>query len=209
MKKLFVTLLALISLFSCQKSEHAIIQDFDDSELFATIENLNATRTSMDENNNVLWSEDDQIVAFMKTTLPVKYQIMEPFVGSTTGGFNEIVEESGNNLYTGVEIYHNVVLYPYSTDVWCMKNDNSNPTKSYKLNVVLPQTQYYAENSFGNGSFPMAAVSSSRQFTFKNVCGGVKLQLKGVDKIKSIKLEGLAEELISGKSTVVCYCREG
>ncbi|MBR5855794.1 MAG: hypothetical protein IKY70_00805 [Bacteroidales bacterium] len=205
MKKLFVTLLALISLFSCQKSEYDIIQDFDDSELFATMENLNATRTSMDENNNVLWSEDDQIVAFMKTTFGSKYQIKEQYVGTTTGGFSKIEVSSGDDLESGQEINHNVVLYPYSGEVVCMKNDTESPTRSYKLNVVLPEIQYYAENSFGNGTFPMVAVSTSNQITFRNVCGGVKLQLKGVDKIKSIKLEGLEEELISGKSTVVCY----
>ena len=170
------------------------------------MESIDATRTSMDEYNNVLWSEGDQIVAFMKTTLGARYQIKEQYVGTTAGGFSKVVDSgSGDDLESGQEIDHNVVIYPYSDQIWCMKYDNNTPAKSYKLNVVLPETQGYAENSFANGSFPMAAVSSSNQLTFKNICGGLKLQFKGVDKIKSIKLEGLAGELLSGKSSVVVY----
>lgn len=86
-----------------------------------------------------------------------------------------------------------------------MKYDNKTPANAYKLNLVLPEIQAYAENSFANGSFPMVAVSSDNQLTFRNICGGVKLQFKGVDKIKSIKFEGLAGELLSGKSSVVAY----
>ena len=160
----------------------------------------------MDEYNNVLWSENDQLIAFMNTTLGIKYQIKEQYVGTTTGGFSKVQDAgSSDDLDSGQEIDHNVVLYPHSDQVWCMKYDNNTPAKSYKLNVVLPETQTYAENSFANGAFPMVAVSTNNQLTFKNICGGVKLQFKGVDKIKSIKLEGLGNEAISGKSSVVAY----
>jgi uncharacterized protein (TIGR02145 family) len=86
-----------------------------------------------------------------------------------------------------------------------MRNDNNTPTKSYQLNVVLPDTQIYAENSFANGAFPMVAISADNTLNFRNICGGLKLQFKGVDKIKSIKLESIAGEAISGKSTVIAY----
>ncbi|MBO5920446.1 MAG: hypothetical protein J6Q34_08165 [Bacteroidales bacterium] len=206
MKKLFSVLLFLVVVVSCQKTELLdVMQDVVDSGIYASIETLEATKTSMDENYNVLWSDEDQIVAFMKTTLGSRYQIKEQYVGTTTGAFSKVAEGSSDDLESGQEIDHNVVLYPYSTDVWCMKNDSYSPTRSYKLNVVLPQTQHYAEKSFADGAFPMLAVSSSNQLTFRNICGGVKLQFKGVDKIKSIELEGLAGELISGKSTVVGY----
>ncbi|MBO5920270.1 MAG: leucine-rich repeat protein [Bacteroidales bacterium] len=205
MRRILGVLLISLVVLSCQKYEQDMLSCLANTELFGKIESMDATRTSMDENNNVLWSEEDQIIAFMKTTLGVKYQIKEQYVGTTTGGFSKINESSGDDLESGQEIDHNVVLYPHSTDVWCMKNDNSSPTKSYKLNVVLPQTQYYSANSFANGAFQMVAVSSSNQLTFRNICGGVKLQFKGVDKIKSIKLEGIGGELISGKSTVVGY----
>ena len=206
MKKSLIAILAMLLMLSCQVNELAPEYVPAEDDLYASIESLGATKTVMDENNNVLWSEEDQLVAFMGTTLGTKYQIKEQYVGTTTGGFSKI-DEAGNedDLESGQEIDHNVVLYPHSTSVWCMKNDSNNPTQSYKLNVVLPETQAYEENSFGIGAFPMIAVSTDNKLTFRNICGGLKLQFKGVDKIKSIKLEGLGGEKISGKSTVVGY----
>lgn len=206
MKKLSISILALLMMVSCQINGLAPEYVHADDDLYASIEPVNATKTVMDENNNILWSEGDQLVAFMKTTLGMKYQIKEQYVGTSTGGFSKI-EEQGNDddLESGQEIDHNVVLYPHSTSVWCMKNDSNNPTQSYKLNVVLPETQVYEENSFGIGAFPMIAVSTDNKLTFRNICGGLKLQFKGVDKIRSIRLEGLGNEKISGKSTVVGY----
>ena len=206
MKKVFYLLFATFCFAACLEEELSPAFQSDSNVLYASMESVDATKTSMDEYNNVLWSENDQLIAFMKTTLGIKYQIKEQYVGTTTGGFSKVQDAgSSDDLDSGQEIDHNVVLYPHSDQVWCMKYDNNTPAKSYKLNVVLPETQTYAENSFANGAFPMVAVSSNNQLTFKNICGGVKLQFKGVDKIKSIKLEGLGNETISGKSSVVAY----
>ena len=206
MKKTLFLLFALIGIAACRDKELEEVLPLDKGTLYASMESIGATRTSMDQDNNVIWSEEDEIVAFLNTTLSARYQIKEQYVGTTFGGFSE-VDPSGNNagLDPGQKIDHNVVLYPYSDQVWCVKNDSSTPAKAYKLNVILPETQNYAENSFGNGAFPMVAVSSDIRFAFKNICGAVKLQFKGVDKIKSIKLEGLAEEAVSGKSSVIAY----
>lgn len=204
MKNFLRIVIVLITIFSCQREEIFQTDEFSTTDLHGAIESINVTKTSMDENNNVLWSMGDQLVAFMRTTLAAKYQVKEQYVGSATGGFSKITDNGNNDdLETGQEIDHNIIWYPYSDNVWCMKNDNFTPTKTYKLNVLLLETQKYVKNSFGIGSFPMIAVSASNQLTFKNVCGGIKLQLKGIDKIKTIKFEGLGGELISGKATVV------
>ena len=206
MRKYILALLAFFTLFSCKKLE--IVQDSvsEVAELFASMEQIDRTKTVLDDNNNVLWSEDDQLVAFMRTTLGLKYKIKEEYVGTTSGGFSRVPDsEAGDDLVSEQELDHNVVLYPYSSSTRCMKNDAHSPAESYNVNVVLPQTQYYAENSFGNGAFPMIAVSSNNELTFRNICGGLKLQFKGTGKIKSILLEGLGEEPISGTATVVGY----
>ena len=205
MKKLLLSIIILVLAVSCQETEFTPVTDVEDDCLYCTMESISATKTSMDENNNVLWSEGDQLVAFMKSSLGSKYQIKDECVGSTNGGFSKVTEESsGDDLESGGEISHNVVLYPY-TPTSCMKNDNNEPANSYKVNLNLPETQTYAVGSFGNGSFPMIAVSSSNKLLFKNICGGVKLQFKGEDKIKSIKLESIGGEKISGKATVIGY----
>ena len=65
----------------------------------------------MDENNNVLWSEWDQLVAFMGTTLSIKYQIKEQYVGTATEGFSKI-NKPGNedDLESGQGLWHNSCL---------------------------------------------------------------------------------------------------
>lgn len=208
MKKLLLPIITLALAVSCQEAELTPIIDVDDYCLYGTMESMNETKTSMDEHNNILWSEGDQLVAFMKTTLGRKYQIKEEHVGSTTGGFSRVAEESsGDDLESGNELSHNVVLYPYASTS-CMKNDDNETANSYKVNLNLPETQTYAAGSFGNGSFPMIAVSSSNELLFKNICGGIKLKFKGEDKIKSIKLESIGGEKISGKATVIGYADE-
>ena len=206
MKKLLIILLAAVAIAACSIQETESDYQCEDKYIYASIEEMVLTKTLMDENNSVLWSEDDQIVAFLNSTVGSVYQIMEQYVGTTAGGFSK-VENADDNIDsdTAQDIDHNVLVYPYSDAVLCMKNDNSSQIQSYKLNIVLPETQKYAENSFADGAFPMVAVSANNKFTFKNICGGVKLQFKGEDKIKSIKVEGLAGEFLSGKSSVVAY----
>ena len=68
MKKFLFIALAIFLLASCQQEQlpHEGVSGSD--KLSATMEQLVISRTSMDEKNNVLWSEEDQIVAFLRTT---------------------------------------------------------------------------------------------------------------------------------------------
>lgn len=54
----------------------------------------------------------------------------------------------------------------------------------------------------------MVAVSENDNITFCNVLGGMKLQLRGTPKIKSIKLVGKNNEKLSGAATVTAYTDE-
>ena len=54
----------------------------------------------------------------------------------------------------------------------------------------------------------MAAVSDNYDLTFRNICGGIKLQLKGTQKITSIKIEGKNSEKLAGNAEVVVYSDE-
>ena len=156
----------------------------------------------MDAHNNIRWSEGDQIVGFMKSSLGLKYRILSSSVGKTSAFFEKV---SGGNDYVGVgtEWDHNVVYYPYSDAVEAEKSGNN-----YALNIVLPSEQTYASESFGNGSMAMVAVSEDNDITFRNVLGGMKLQLRGTQKVKSIKLEGKNNEKLSGAATVTAYTDE-
>lgn len=201
MKKiLLAAAAALTALVACQKNE--VAAPAVDSVLYATIEETDATKTYMDSNNNIRWSEGDQIVGFMKSSLGLKYRILSSSVGKTSAFFEKV---SGGNDYVGAgtEWNHNIVYYPYSSAIEAEKSGNN-----YALNVVLPSEQTYASESFGNGSMAMVAVSEDNDITFRNVLGGMKLQIRGTQKVKSIKLEGKNNEKLAGAATVTAYTDE-
>ena len=71
------------------------------------------------------------------------------------------------------------------------------------LTMKLPSVQQYVPNSFGKDSFPMLAVSTSADLSFKNLCSVLKVSLTGSESVKSIKF--IASDSwggVSGKATV-------
>lgn len=169
--------------------------------LYARIEQ--DTKTSLDAENNIRWSGEDQVTAFMKTSNGQKYQIISSYAGLTHAEFEYIGTESNDHLSGGMEWEHNVVYYPYSEDVKAVKKGTV-----YALNVTLQETQVYARESFGNGAFPMVAVSETNDLIFRNICGGIKFQFKGTQKVASIKFEGKNGEKVAGDAEVTAYSDE-
>lgn len=202
MKKSLIYIAALTLIAACNKVESPVpVQDTD--ILIAQIEQETATKTYMDASNNIRWSEGDQVVAFMKSSLGLKYQVSEESVGKTSARFVKQATGNSDDLYGGTDWNHNVVYYPYSATAEAEKSGNN-----YALNIVLPSEQTYASESFGNGSMAMVAVSEDNTLTFKNILGGMKLQLKGTQTVKSITLQGKNNEKLSGAATVTAYTDE-
>ena len=195
MKRILFAVLVMSAIVpSCQHDElEQPVCGYD--ELYAVIEDMDMTRTYKDDFNQVLWSEDDKIVAFMKSTQSVQYKVKSG--GKTTANF---VKVSSDDLGSISSIDHVVAYYPYSDMIECEK-----VSKGYSLNVELPSEQVYAKKSFGNGSLPMASIGSDNDITFSNVSGAMKLQLKGTAKVMSVKVEGKNNEKLSGAATVTVY----
>ena len=193
-------LAAAISFAACQEVEAPFVEG---NVLSAVIQQYETTKTVMDDNNNILWSANDQIVAFMKSSYGHKYNLIPSYVGKAYADFEPVSSGNGGNLSAGSEWDHNVAYYPYSSSVECLKSGSN-----YTLDVVLPSEQTYVAESFGNGSMAMVAVSEDNNIVFKNVLGGMKLQLRGTQKVKSIKLEGKNNEKLSGAATVTAYTDE-
>ena len=113
MKKQLLGLMTILTVLgACQKNEVASISE--SATIHATIENEDATKTVMDENNNILWSENDRIIAFMKSSFGHKYQVKPSFVGKSYAEFSLVSSGNSNDLLAGNEWVHNVVYYPYS-----------------------------------------------------------------------------------------------
>lgn len=86
MKKISIILAAALTLAACHKN--AISEpSLSEVDLYATIGDETSTKTVMDENNNIRWSEGGQIVAFMRSSLSMKYQLAEESVGKTSARF--------------------------------------------------------------------------------------------------------------------------
>ena len=154
------------------------------------------TKTSLN-NGNVLWKTGDQVSVFAASTTNDQYQVTDDSNGKTSASLNKI---PAGGFVAGVELDDNVAYYPYSASNEVVKNGSD-----YDLTVSLPSTQNYAENSFGNGAFPMVAVtngSGDMNLTFKNVLGGLKLQLKGTATISRITVTGNNNEILYGDATV-------
>ena len=168
-----------------------------------TLENLSETKTELSQDNKVLWSEDDQIIAFEATTVGSKFKVSTEAVGKTSGIF-EYVETVSNKDVTEASISANVAYYPFDKSVIC----NETSAGVYLLEEVeLPEHQAYAKESFGPEAFPMVAAgkADSRNLAFRNVCGAIMFQIKGDVTVASINLKGHNAEPLSGEAEITAY----
>lgn len=196
MKKRFAFVLMMaLAVCGCQTGELDVC-DSESKVFTATVEE--GTKTSMNENGNVLWKKGDQVSVYAGNTLNKQYQVTDDSDGKTSG---TLLSVSDLGLTAVTQIDCNVAYYPYSEE-----NILKKPDGGYIVVIpALPAVQNYAEDSFGNGAFPMAAVTSSVSETnlkFRNVLGGVKLQLKGTAKIASVSITGNSDEILCGPGEV-------
>ena len=202
-KRFVIGLMAALAIGGCQVREEGGFAP--EGKVFtATMEAIVddatdvATKTSMDQGGNVLWKRGDQVSIFVGSTINQHFRVTDESDGKTSAALNP-VESSG--FVAGEEISNNVAFYPYAATAEIAKSGSS-----YIISeIALPVNQAYSEDSFGSGSFPMVAVTSSKydyNLKFKNVIGGLKLQLKGTATIASISITGNNGELLSGDAEV-------
>ena len=208
MKKTFVySLLTILALTGCQTKEldslngepEVILNE--DSKVFTAIidDDFNPeTRTTLDGEGNVLWKMGDQVSIFAGSTVNEQYQVTDASDGKTAASLNKV---GGGGFVAGTEIDNNVAFYPYASTAEIAKSGSN-----YVISgVEFPATQTYAAGSFGNGAFPMVAVTSSTEYMnlkVKNILGGLKLQLKGTATIASITITGNNNEKLYGDADV-------
>ena len=202
MKKSIILLLALSAMFSCQKNDVGVL--VNDDAIYASVEDMSGTKTSLAANKDVLWSFDDRITIFKKTTLGLQYRLMDEYSGRNYGGFSKVASDD-DNVYAGSAINHWVAYYPYQSNIVIKADDVEKPTGYTLTGIDHPQTQYYEQGSFSNGSFPMVALSEDNNITFKNVCGGIKFLLTGTKTIQTIRIAGNNKEQLAGTASVLAY----
>lgn len=206
MKKVLMSLAAVAAVFAgCQKPELEVAPVEVKDAFTASVENFDATKTALD-GNHVVWSAADQLAIFQGFGVADLYEIADASVGSSSAKFVHKTSGLGDDFFGGVEMNdpRNVAFYPYAEGLGAYSEEGA----WVVTNVTLPATQVYSENSFGNGAFPMVAVTETmddHNLRFKNVLGAVKFQLTGSQALKSIVVKGNNGEVLAGKATVTAY----
>ena len=199
---------AMLLLSSCDKKEDGLeINNASPIEFIASMPSTGIdavdTKTTTLDGTRVLWCNSDHISIFRGRNVNEEYKVKDGFSGKTTTTFVKANDDefSGGS---GDPFEANIAYYPYSNIDYVGSNG------SHALSVNIPSTQTYAKGSFGEGSLPMVAVTSSKSdnaLNFKNVFGFLKLQLKSADEIVSIKqiiIKGNNDEKLSGTATINC-----
>ena len=98
-----------------------------------------------------------------------------------------------SNATATQELSNIVIVYPYNANYYI------NP-RSFNVQAFLPAQQTYLEDSYGLDGNIMISSSEYKQFSLKNVCGWLKIQLMGNgEQIKSITLKGNNGEQVAGE----------
>ena len=167
-------------------------------KVYAVIAEDTESKTYLGDEIKVLWSRNDAITTYLGSTRRGRYIIESGCVGSTEGSF--IQDTEYKFIGTGSGIGNNIAFYPFC-EASCKAVE-----EGYTLTgITLPYVQTYVPESFGEGAFPMIAVTrhtEDYEFHFKNICGALKLQLTGSAVVKEVKLTGNAAEKLSGKAIV-------
>lgn len=204
----YILMLILLAATSCRQHEPLIEQELSDGpEFTAQIEEFDVlSKTLLANGNSVVWSAGDQIAIFQGKSVADRYQVKEEFVGTKNGIFTIVAKGDGSPAST---FQTNIALYPYEEGLECTPVIEDSEVTAYKITgIAIPSVQTYAAESFPEESFLMEAVTdglSDHILRFRNLCGALKLQLKGTCKVKKIELKGNDGEVLSGEATVTVF----
>ena len=216
MKKILLLSIGIALSIACQQENtpESPVQKTDE-EFVSSLEGFDgSTKTSMTEDNSIVWTKGDQIAIFQGATVADTYQVKDQCDGTASGIFTLVSDNSEVNgeFSSGMEIPANIAVYPYSEGLGCSSatvTDGGITATSYTISgFQFPSVQQYQANSFPQESFAMVAVTSSmsdHNLRFRNVNGALKLQLRGKCAVKSIRLEGNDNEKLAGASSITAY----
>lgn len=210
MKKTIIIMASAAALaVGCHKSE--VIGEEKMTEVFdASVETYD-TKTSMTPERNIIWSAGDRIAIFQGSTSADEYVLDNSSAGKSNGRFELAQDNSTDNgdysAPSGKP--RNIAVYPFSEDLTISAIQNGSVTDRFEIGgISLPQTQEYVAGGFGNGTYPMVAVTQSLEdhsLNFKNLLGAIQLQLKGDQTVRSISIAGNDQESVWGLISVTVY----
>ena len=199
LKKLWVAAsVAAITMTGCQ--EESFDERSGSDNYYASVETFGTgTKTALGEGRSVIWSSEDRIAIFEGNGAGQAYQVLDSYVGKSSGEFAEIDGLIAEG--TGSVIEGTIAVYPFNESLTVTSAQDGN----YAIEgITFPAEQKYISGSFSEEAFPMAAISpeGSKSLSFKNIGGVLKLSLTGSYSVSKITLEGNSGEPLSGTATV-------
>lgn len=185
---LTATGLAGLLLSSCVKDAEVADASVKQTKTFRATTEL-ATRTTLDGEHNVVWSEGDQIVVFG----------LQNEQGNNIGNAFELTEGAGTkygvfsgSIESGYSGYY--ALYPYS----CFNGMHA----SGKYQIELNPSAVFTESNFVDGANPMIAYGTENDgFKFHNLCGIVEFRITGAGTITNIEIASGDRKPLAGLFT--------
>ncbi|MBE6198660.1 MAG: hypothetical protein E7141_08390, partial [Rikenellaceae bacterium] len=188
MKKLYIFALVAMLFAACTTDETqdiAVNIEAPDT-LVGTFEG-DDSRIQLNEAQKTVWTKDDLVSVFYRSNANQKWQYQGE-TGERTGNLKRVANAEGTQ-----ELSNIVVVYPYNENYYI------NP-KTNNVQASLPAVQTYLKDSYGLDGNIMVSQSEYNQFSLKNVCGWLKIQLTGNgEKVQSIKLKGNNGEQVAGE----------
>lgn len=199
MKKVFaLACMAVFAAVGCQ--EEAFEGRPDTDNYYASVESFGSdTRTALQEGSKVVWSSEDRIAIFEGNGAGQAYQVLDAYVGKSSGEFAPV-----EGLMTGgtaEALDGTVAVYPFDESITVAAGAEGTYTIS---GIEFPSEQHHAAGTFSEESFPMAGLSASgsRNLSFRNIGGVIRLSLTGDYSVSRITLKGNSGEPLSGSATV-------
>ena len=185
MKKFYIFAFVAMFFAACATDPTADVQPIDASETL-TVSFEEDTRIQL-QNGKTVWNEGDLVSVFYLSNANQKWQFQGK-TGDRTGTLKRVM-----NVEATQEMSSTVVVYPYNESYYI------NP-RTCNVRASLPATQHYLKDSYGLDGNIMISSSEYNQFSLKNVCGWLKLQITGNgEKVKSITLKGNNGEQVAGQ----------
>ncbi len=184
MAALCVGALALSCVREPLPAESDITVPEEETIIFTAILEQDGTRTSMDSQLQLAWTENDRIRVFTSSDPAGKVYELVDGAGTPDGTF------SGPALGSGP--YY--AVYPADAGV---------SLEGTSLHVSVPSEQNYAEGSFGPGANLAAAKGDALEnLRFRNLCGTLSLKLTGSKTIRTIRLFVPVGQTLNGTAVV-------
>lgn len=157
------------------------------------------TKVFMSNGLEVDWSMGDRIVVFEGSNPGKAYQLVGSATGTSVGEFSLIadmgIDESSEVLDTAIAVY------PFDENVSVSSDGNG----QYEIGGLSFPMEYTCADPGTISYLPMVALTSvgSRNLSFKNAGSLIKVSLSGEYQVRSISVQGNAEEPLAGEATII------